>query len=347
MKVTHLTLLTLFILLSIGFTEQTLAANDLIVDIGEDVNIDHESWSSDSQDFVAIDQSSDVETIDASASSWWQYNLQMQTLKSDSRWPLQPVLTEREQNLFQPEGFIYASPNGRFIFYSKRSTDNNYHLALADRQQLREVITPIQDGPLGAPSPFVPVIWSENSLLLGFGDQFSPITPDFRVFALSLKVTDTDFNVDMKWFGDITIDGQEWFTIFDQMYDVSFDGKAILLSANNIDGGDGLIIWTPDNLDTNKVINKIEPRDFDAIAFAPNSIDRLLLVTGQGSLQSYNIATKQLITLRKIYLTGDNAFGVWFSPNGKWLANYFDYGKFRFIDTQALLPQATPSTNSK
>lgn len=305
----------------------------------------NESWSADSARFVFYDTNS---TSDFEAGStlsepnWLEYTVSTNMLLRKSTWPLQPILSDEESQKFNLavnsdglQGFIFQSPNGRFLVFPQNTQDEfgRWLIAVADRQ-----IGTVYTTRIAVFDPFygpkvMQVRWSADSrsfVMEFLSDTGSPVFNYVTDYEAELS------KLTVKWFS-ITLKGINFFPALSEgehIYAISSNGQRVLLtSSSEVDGQPlNAIIWNPLSTEDSAVLD-VDALEIKAMTFDRSDEDNLLILNNLG-LVTYNIHTGKS-TILSADFNGTTIRSASFSPNGEWLALSSNDSNLNIIDVKA------------
>ncbi len=334
----------LFIVLAC--TPVTSAQNDVDdIVLDRDFSTYHDaSWSADSSRFSFISttglqpaESDVLKGVNLSLDAWHQYDLTTDKLVSQSTWPLQPSLTQQQIEAWQPNNFVYTSPDGVLGFLN-RVTDSQFLVINLHTNQVAETN---QTGYLGDYDPQTFATgWNDTGTVLVA--QNSSLGGTGIVFVVGVTNPDDFSKNTLLEFG--ATPATTGFLVFsqegDRVYDLAPSGEAVLLTGRFISGlpkeapvydaPATLLIWDTvrDQVRPVELDDTHYPFDIAAAAFSAGDETKLLVLHRQLGLIEVDTVSGEIHVIRAA-LTRVNA--AYFSPNSHWLA-VFEEARLKFIN---------------
>jgi hypothetical protein len=281
-------------------------------------------WSTDSQRLAFRSGFTDEMGVTLSDDNWLQYIPSTATLTRHNTWPLQPDLTQAEQQIFNPaitaegqKSFLNYSPNEHYLVYADAPLVNDvgWIVNIGNRQtgQIVNTSALILD-PFYSPLLFE-TLFSDDST------AFVIVTSDIAsqpVIQYVSGYTNAPSSPSFEDLSYLVVDGVDY-TSF-SAGDLSDDGSKVLLLGYKATGETNLpmevIVWN--------VVNSIDSQVLDSFSavvgasFAPGTENRLLIVTELGLIE-YNLSTDTFTVLNSEIRSAWVAEAI-FSPDGQWVA---------------------------
>lgn len=274
------------------------------------------SWSSDSQYVSFLDAfgtNPPVYFDESSVRSWQQYDPVTGNLTASKMWPQQPLLTDDEQDFFQPTDlpdgsatYVFESPDKRYLVYCSPIQASPSLLTLGNRAGMELLgLDDVINNPFIGPRAFR-VIWSADSSAF--------VTFDERQPAVLRYVTNFD-----TWLRSTQVtrlhkrDFRAW-----DVFDLSDDGNLVLVLGDSGDIRQQLMVVNPLNLAEIVVLQTPDASEISAAIFAPDNANQVLFVSEQG-LSLYDMESQQ-VSILDASITAEYGTPIAFSPDGRWLA---------------------------
>lgn len=273
-------------------------------------------WSSDSQYVSFLDAfgaNPPVYLDESSVRSWRQYDPVTGNLTASKTWPQQPLLTDDEQDFFQPTDlpdgsttYIFESPNKHHLVYCSPIQASPSLLTLGNRAGMELLgLDDVINNPFIGPRSFR-VIWSADSSAF--------VTFDERQPAVLRYVTNFD-----RWLRStqVTRLHKRDFTAWD-VFDLSDDGDVVLVLGDSGAIHQKLMVVNPLNLSETVVLQTPDASEITAAIFAPDNANQVLFVSEQG-LGLYDMESQQ-VNILDSSIKAEYGVPIAFSPDGRWLA---------------------------
>jgi dipeptidyl aminopeptidase/acylaminoacyl peptidase len=310
------------------------------------------AWSSDSKAVVFLIYESET-TVHTLLNSWFKYDVTTRTLSQGNVWPLQPLWTREQTDLFQPykdthsESFVFQSPNHRFAVYRGIGTGSEIaplKIANQDTSEITSAAIFAASATLGP--DFFSVWWNGDGTRFiarsSTIDDYSPLyfyvygyTPDMQNMQYMKLAT---FNIEGNKYGVTTV------------FDLSGDGIRMLATEDYLTGSEyrsRVVIQNVIQPELSVVVpgDVLEGHNVEAAAFDPDDENKIIALTKSGLLRvDYAANTQDILNAR---LNSRNVSDAVFSPDGRYLAVVYETalnaGALYILDMREnrLLPAAT------
>lgn len=317
----------------------------------------NQEWASNSTAFIFQNPSVDSET-------WFKVEMNTHRITESKRYPLSPVLSNLEAQIFQTRDAIRVSPDGKLLLYATEAPEytnvtegeiRNFWYTLANRNTQQKVTTTLAAANEVNVGELISVEWSADSSSVAINALTEAGTRRIDYISIpdvsNLKdMMSTSFNLE--------VEGRQFYTsdpLMNRLMDVRSDGKLVLLTAQeddpNIDPYSEptfLVLWNPVTPEISQLI-QIAGVDFalTKAVFSPQSENQLLLwqfeaIGAQsGTLYTYDLTSHTLRPLVSI----DQLYNPIFSPDAEWFS-YSTGDELVFLKVRDILlgtPSALPS----
>lgn len=285
--------------------------------------ISSSSWSADSRFFVFANNTI-PSAVTSDTTSWLSYDSETKILSKDyDRWPLQPSLSNAQQNLIAlgrhvdgSESFAFLSPSGQYLVYGTSQLPKNW----SDENASPLAIADLTDKNFISYETLVVNPFRAIDKFLGFAvewadDDSAFIASNYGSFGVSSVYYVTGYSSgvidDYEELYVIKVEGKSYPVAY--FYDISSDGNTVLLNAQQ-GGADILILWNSQLGAKDHIIFDRNDKVFDA-SFSNTKQDTVLLLTQNSGLLEYDLVRDESTVLNP-NLTYNGVF----SPNGNQVA---------------------------
>jgi hypothetical protein len=314
-------------------------------------------WSPDNENFVFINENLVPFSVEMNPtlplSAWQQFNLETGILSSGTTiWPLQPILSPIEISIFQPNDFVYVSPNAQLLAFGISTTGRVGIGNRATQQFVQTQIVARNPDFIGATA-----LWSADSTTFiynrGDVETFGP-----SVYHVWVPNPNDLSSIVTTRFDDVPIQNNTYIMsgeleTEDRLFDISEDGSHTLLTARKIPDSlfpitnrSELVIWYPQNDSNNKIIESFNVEQLCNASFGPNNDQQLIILLADGQIMLYDLQVNGIKRLpsplpaMQECRTTAASIQTFFSNNANWLA-VVDYlsGKIAFLDVTRLISE--------
>lgn len=335
--------LFLFFLLGFEWTDlnQAVQAQQIWTPVYTEAYLENLYWSSDSSTLVFQRGEGASYGAVLAEGEYLSYDVDSETLMSHNVWPLQPLLSPQEQEIYNPtlfaddylsfpganivnDEYMFVSPNERFMLYITGTNPRELQFALADRSITSTKTFDILVGNTRETDTFF-ALWSGDSQSVVIGNN--PLLGDFpRYFYITNYANNIQTAAIDEIYFDVTLNGREYSSGF--IEDISQDGKKILMTSldlTSLSAGvrDRVYLATyrfNDSPEFTLYENAfVRQQNIKAVAFDPNDERYLLVALTQDGIQRYNTIANTWEMVNADITSPDSGRAL-FSPDGQYLA---------------------------
>jgi uncharacterized repeat protein (TIGR01451 family) len=286
------------------------------------------NWSTDSKKIVFTVGGTEHNGIEASNEGWYQYDFDTQLLTQSTLWPLQPVLTMQELEVFRPGSIrsfqapIFLTPDGKYLLFVRDRVGSGgisaWKVWFGNRQALSTInVNTYVYNPYNG-TIYFNIIWNTSSTAFTLNGTLGSDSTIVE-YGQVPSTGSTAVNVYNERF--FIIAGQIW-QLFFPAFDTANTSHSVLLKVLKGDGPaeptartQELAIWKPLNPSTSQLFEGLDGAKVIGGKFSLVNESYLFLVTEQGLIQ-YNTTNGASVVLNSQINAnwGDQAY---FSPDGR------------------------------
>lgn len=310
-------------LFSVSLPDVLLAQHDNHLVYTSCCGISSPSWSADGRFFV-FGNDTIPSAVTSDTSSWLSYDSETKILSEGyDRWPLQPSLSNAQQNLIAlgrhvdgNESFAFLSPSGQYLVYGTSQLPKNW----SDENAAPLAVADLTDKNFISYETLVVNPFRAIDRILGFSvewadDDSAFIASNYGSFGVSSVYYVTGYSSGVingyEELYVIKVAGENYPVAY--FYDISSDGNTILLNAQQ-GGADVVIFWNSQMGAKDRIIFDRNDNVFDA-SFSSTKQDVVLLLTQNSGLLEYD-----LVRGESTVLNPNLTYNAVFSPNGNQVA---------------------------